>query len=75
MFAAKYQQLYSSVPSEAAKIDAVQRCINEPISACPYDSGYALSAHEVSYAVSKLKANKHDGSIGLFTDHFKNALY
>jgi hypothetical protein len=48
LFAAKYQQLYSSVPFEAAKIDAVKRCIDERISACPYDSGYAISAREVS---------------------------
>ena len=73
MFASRYSNLYSSVSYDIEDMQSIRDDLNRSVITDGYESVSFVNITEVINAFSKLKPGKHDGSIGLTTDHFINA--
>jgi len=73
VFAKKYEDLYTSVGYDEVDMDKLRKKIDENVESSGYDSNCIITFNDVTYAVSKLKPGKHDGHLGLSSDHIGNA--
>ena len=76
-FAAKYGELYSSVPYDEEEMRVLQSQIDDAVSSCCaaslcYDD-HSILLEDVTWAINKLKSGKADANPGLSSDAFKNA--
>ena len=83
LFQDKFNKLYTSVSYEETQMRTLKAQINLLISEhCPRQShdsesyigrsDHDVSVGDVTDAISKLKADKHDGSVGHYSDHIRN---
>ena len=70
LFASKYQDLYSSVPSDNDSMRSINVEVNERLGET-IASDFTVSQQEVMEALKRLKPNKHDGSESLWSNHLK----
>jgi hypothetical protein len=68
LFAAKYEGLYNSVPSELDRLRTIEAEVNKKCENCK-DTDRVVSLNDVTDALTLLKANKSDGDVGLFSTH------
>ena len=76
-FAAKYDELYSSVPYEEEEMRELQSQIDDGVTSCCasslcYDE-HSILLEDVTQAINKLKSGKSDANPGLSSDAFKKA--
>lgn len=64
----KYKKLYNSIPSCEHSLRELKQHLNDKIMR-ENVSDYVFDAEMVSAGIKKLKANKHDGDIGLWSNH------
>ena len=73
IFANKYEELYTSVGYDEVEMDGLRRDIEDMVNDVGYDSNCIIKFADIINAVSKLKPGKHDGHLGLSSDHVINA--
>jgi hypothetical protein len=71
VFARQYEELYSCVGYDAIEMGALQNDIKHKIVADGYNEHCVIN--DVVDAVARLKPGKHDGHMGLSSDHVKHA--
>ena len=70
IFANKYRDLYTSVPTSKPELDQIRNHMRSEISAAPQLDSVNISVENVCKAISKLNLNKRDGSRGTNSNHF-----
>ena len=73
LFARQYEDLYSCVGYDVNEMASLQQDINDKISIDGYNEHCIITGNDVRAAVSRLKPGKHDGYMGLSSDHVKHA--
>jgi hypothetical protein len=73
LFARQYEDLYSCVGYDVNEMASLQQDINDKISIDGYNEHCIITGNDVRDAVSRLKSGKHDGYMGLSSDHVKHA--
>ena len=73
VFAAKYKNLYSSVPYDSSDLHDIVADVETSISNDALTSHFIVSQYDVQAAIAKLKPHKNDGDIGLSSNHFIHA--
>ena len=73
LFAAKYRELYSSVPYNKDEMQCILNDVNNSLNNEYLPAECIIHTHDVKSAVARLKAHKNDGGSSLSTDHFTNA--
>ena len=58
---------------DQTEMDVLRQDIEDKVAAAGYDSNYIITFENIVNAVSKLKPGKHDGHLGLSSDHVTNA--
>ena len=69
-FAEKYQNLYTSVPTDASDLTALRQSISDDISLFNPSDIVEITVNDISKAISQLKYQKSDGIRGTDSDHF-----
>ena len=72
LFAKKYENIYNSVGYDKDDLETLKASMEELIRNSD-DEYHYVSVDEVDKAIAKLTLNKHDGNLGLFSNHFKHA--
>jgi hypothetical protein len=73
LFAAHYQELYTSVPYNSKEMQDILNTINGSLAGLSVSEDCIFSTREVEDAVSRLKVHKNEGASELSTDHIINA--
>jgi hypothetical protein len=73
LFANKYRDLYTSIPHDESDMRQVMSELQAQLSISPLAGDCLFSFTEIKEAISKLKRNKKDGSVGLSSDYIINA--
>ena len=73
--ATEYRDLYTSVSYNNEDMQHIRDELNLSITEDGYENVSFINTNVVINAFAKLKSGKHDGSLGLCIDHFKNACY
>ena len=73
LFARKYKELYSSVPSDTRELSDIIHSIGNDVYRNGVSHDYIVTVPEVSDAIARLKPHKYDGCADLSSDHFLNA--
>ena len=81
LFAQKFNVLYNSVGYNKDSMDVImndvnshiRKCVNEDDGVCNNNDCLGLiDANDIKAALRKVKSNKHDGYLGLYSDHIIN---
>ena len=72
VFANKYSDLYSSVPTSQDEINDIINSMNDEIAQSECLENVHISVSDVCKAISKLNSRKRDGTKGTYSDHFIN---
>ena len=72
LFANKCKTVYNSVGYEKDTLENLKATVEELIRNSNVEYQY-VSVNEVAKAIAKLKLNKHDGNLGLFSNHFNHS--
>ncbi len=72
-FASRYKDVYNSVGYSNDNLEDLKAELNELIKDSDSERDQYVTVQEVDKAVAKLNLNKHDGNLGLFSNHFKHA--
>jgi hypothetical protein len=72
VFQAKYEELFTSVPSNDSSIKKVLDYIDSNLGNSKLED-ILVTEHEVEKAIDQLKAGKSDGNKGLLSNHIKHA--
>ena len=72
LFADNYNELYNSVPYDQNALDDLLHELNFCIATHESTDCHNVSVADVREAVHKLKAQKHDGYKGMYSDHIIN---
>jgi len=72
LFAARYRDLYTSVPYNIDEMQVILNGIDSSLTGMSVSKDSIFSVSEVEDAVSRHKPHKSDGSSELATDHFIN---
>jgi hypothetical protein len=75
LFARKYEDLYSCVSFNENEMASLQRDLNDKINVSGYNEHCIMTVQDVVDAVSRIKSGKHDGYLGLSSDHVKHACH
>jgi len=75
LFARKYEDLYSCVSFNENEMASLKQEINDKLDANGYNEHCIMTVHDVVEAVSRIKSGKHDGHLGLSSDHVKHACH
>jgi hypothetical protein len=70
VFAAKYENLYTSVPYDTGDISEILADLKADISLSSKATDIIVNAKEIQDAIVKLKLHKNDGNSSLSSDHF-----
>ena len=71
LFAEKYEKLYCSVECTDSEKREIDKMLKDKLHSGK--ENVIISPNDVSTAVLKLNADKKDGSLGVFSNHFKHA--
>ena len=69
VFANKYSNLYTSVPTDARILDEIRNDIQTELENNDYERVH-VSLDDVNKSLSKLNSRKRDGTQGTYSDHF-----
>ena len=70
VFADKYSNLYSSVPTDECELSDIRSGMSEEIRNLPVSDNVTLTVQDINKAIDKLNAQKRDGTRGTSSDHF-----
>ena len=70
VFANKYRDLYSSVPTDECELSEIRGEMVDEINSLPEDDNVSITVHDICTAIGKLNAQKRDGTRGTSSDHF-----
>ena len=73
LFAAKYRDLYTSVPYNNVELKGMIEDVDQQLLQSGFVTGCIINVSDVKSAVQRLKAHKNDGDYCLSTDHILNA--
>ena len=72
VFAKKYGDLYSSVPTDDRELSDIRDEMADEIHGLSADENIVLTVDDICKAIDKLNAHKRDGTKGTSSDHFIN---
>ena len=75
LFARKYEDLHSCVNFNENEMACLKQDINGKINESGYNEHCIMTVHDVVEAVARIKSGKHDGCLGLSSDHVKHACH
>ena len=73
LFAAKYRDLYTSVPYNNVELKGMIEDVDQQLIQSGFETGCIINVSDVKSAVERLKAHKNDGDYCLPTNHIVNA--